>query len=240
MNDLELASACAAEIAIAVENYELLQAVKQAFKDFASDMVKTMEAKHPITAGHSQRVTTYTMFLAEKMGFGFQDMELCNYACLLHDIGKIAIPDSILTKPNRFSNEERKIMESHALWTKRILEEVKLPRELEALPIVASSHHERLNGSGYPFGLSGNEIPLPARIMAITDVFDALTSRRDYPKYDEQHTGNADPFDLERVFHILQKGEGIHFDADICELFYTNRKGLEVLMRKLHETPKQG
>ena len=238
-NDLELASACAAEIAIALENYELLQAVKQAFKDFASALVKTMEAKHPITAGHSQRVTAYTLFLAEKMGLNFQETELCHYACLLHDIGKIAIPDSILTKPGRFSEQEKKVMEGHAIWTRRILEKVRWPKGLEMLPIVASSHHERMDGSGYPEGLCGEDIPLPSRIMAVTDVFDALTSRRDYPKYDGQHTGTPDPFDLERVFNILQQNKGIHLDAHVVELLYAHRQELEALMRRLHTIPEQ-
>lgn len=237
-NDLELASACASEIAIALENYELLQTVKQAFKDFASALIKTMEAKHPITAGHSQRVTAYTLFLAEKMKLGFQDMELCHYACLLHDIGKIAIPDGILTKPGPFSEEEKSIMKDHALWTRRILEQVRWPIGLEALPLVASSHHERLNGSGYPAGLSGEEIPLLSRMMAIMNVFDALTSQRDYPKYDEQHMGDTAPLDIERTFNILKKGDGSSFDPHLLELFYIHREELLVLMKKLHEKPQ--
>ncbi len=238
-NDLALASACAAEIAIALENYELLQAVKQAFKDFASALVKTMEAKHPITAGHSQRVTGYTLFLAQKMELGFQDMELCHYACLLHDIGKTAIPDGILTKPGPFSEEEKRIMKDHAIWTRRILEQVRWPAGLETLPLVASSHHERLNGSGYPLGLLGEEIPLISRIIAIMDVFDALTSERDYPKYDGQHIGSTAPFDIERGFNILKKGEGSSFDPYILELFYVHRDELTILMKKLHEKPQQ-
>lgn len=238
INDLEMASSCAAEIAIALENYELLQAIKQAFKDFASALVKTMEAKHPITAGHSQRVTEYTLFLAGKMGLGFQDMELCHYACLLHDIGKIAIPDNILTKPGPFSEQEKTLMKDHALWTRHILEQVKWPAGLETLPLVASSHHERLNGSGYPAGLCGEEIPLLSRIMAIMDVFDALTSERDYPKYDGQHIGNTAPFDIDRVFNILKKGEGSSFDSYLLELFYVHREELTILMEKLHGKPR--
>lgn len=235
-DDLGLASACAAEIAIALENYELFQAIKQAFKDFAAALVKTMEAKHPITAGHSQRVTAYSMFLARKIGLDFQTTELCHYACLLHDIGKIAIPDHILTKSDRFSKEERKIMEDHALWTRKILEEVNWPKGLEELPLVASSHHERLDGSGYPYGLSGDGIPLPAKIIAIADVFDALTSVRDYPKYDGYHIGTKDPFDLERAFSILKAGERHHFDPHIVELLSDHREELIELMTTFKKT----
>lgn len=151
--------------------------------------------------------------------------DVCNSAPL-HDMGKIKVSDVILNKPARLTDEEFEIMKTHATEGKTIIESaMKLTSDSgylkEALNL-ATYHHEKWNGTGYPLGLSGEEIPLSARIMAISDVFDALVSRRSY----------KEPMSFEAAMQIIKEGAGTHFDPILAKLFADNADRVRVIMEE--------
>ncbi len=216
------------------ENYQLMMELGQSFESFVRALSITVDAKHPLTAGHSNRVTEYSMFLGKRIGLSEDELELLKYAALLHDIGKIGVPDAILTKKGRFTDDEREVMNTHASWTYRIISDINLPKALELVPDIASSHHEKLDGTGYPNGLVGKKIHFFSRILAVSDVFDALTSLRDYPKYDGKKTFSLDPMSMNRAFSILQNDSGSHFDPEVVEVILRERSCFEDLWKQLY------
>jgi len=213
---------------------ESMRSLENAFESMVRTLSTAIEARHPITAGHSHRVTEYSVFLGKKMGLSEEDLEVIKYAGLLHDIGKIAIPDAVLTKKGRFDAAEREVMKGHALWTLKILKPIELPKSLKSVPIIAGSHHEKMDGSGYPLGLAKNEIPHFACILAVGDVFDALTSVREYPKYEGKKELSCDPMPKDRVFGILEKDQDTHFHPEVVQTALNSRSELEALWHELH------
>lgn len=216
------------------ENYKLIMELGQSFEGFVRALSVAVDAKHPLTAGHSNRVTEYSLFLGKNIGLSEDDLELLKYSALLHDIGKIGVPDAILTKKGRFNDAERKIMNSHADWTYRIISDINLPKSLERVPDIASSHHEKLDGTGYPNHLKGEEIHFFSRILAVSDVFDALTSLRDYPKYDGEKNFGFEPMSMNRAFSILEKDSGSHFDPGVVSVILKERTCFEDLWQQLY------
>lgn len=173
--------------------------------------ISTLELKDPYTRGHSERVALFAENLAKATG-KFTEEELCDfyYACLLHDIGKVNIPDAILTKASRLTDEEYEIIKTHPIVGAKALEDVKgINNNID----VILYHHERWDGKGYPEGLVGTDIPLLARITAIADAFDAMTSSRSYRP--------ALPF--EEAHKRILEGKGTQFDPQLideyCEVF---------------------
>ena len=229
----ELAAALAAQIGVALETVELVNELRSAFESFARTLSRAVEAKHPLTAGHAVRVTEYSLLLARQLGLASADLEVLKYAGLLHDIGKIGVPDRVLTKQGQFDAEERALMNDHAMWTNRILSEIRLPRSLGEVPWVATCHHERVDGTGYPAGLRGEAIPLLSKIIAVGDVFDALTSRRDYPKYESGRVYTLDPLTLAKAFGILDRDQGTHFDRQVVAAAFAAREELASLCARL-------
>jgi len=140
-------------------------------------LVKTVEAKDPYTAGHSERVMAYALWIAETMGLSSEERHDLKVGCLMHDIGKIGIPDSILTKPDKLTDDEFRRVKEHPTIGARILEGI--PTFAGCIPVVRD-HHERLNGRGYPNGLTADELPMIVRIASVADAFDAMTSTRAY------------------------------------------------------------
>jgi len=140
-------------------------------------LVKTVEAKDPYTAGHSERVMAYSLWIAETMGLSSEELHDLKVGCLMHDIGKIGIPDSILTKPDKLTEEEFRRVKEHPTIGARILEGI--PTFAGCIPVVRD-HHERLNGRGYPNGLTEDDLPMIVRIASVADAFDAMTSTRAY------------------------------------------------------------
>jgi putative nucleotidyltransferase with HDIG domain len=161
--------------------------------------MSALDARDRETEGHSTRVSRITCLLGEEIGLSGQQLKALERGALLHDIGKIGIKDEILHKPGKLTDEEWKVMRIHPDIGARIVEGI--PFLQDTLPIIRY-HHERWDGSGYPVGLKSNEIPLPARIFAIADVFDALTSKRTY-----RNKSSA-----EEAIEYLRSQSGIQFD----------------------------
>ena len=136
-----------------------------------------VDSKHPLTAGHSDRIADYAVRLAEDLHLNDDDLEILRIASLLHDIGKVGVPDFILTKPGPLTVEERAVVNQHPILGENLCAPLKSLRQV--LPVIRH-HHERMDGSGYPDGLRGRQIPLKARILQIADIFDALTTDRPY------------------------------------------------------------
>ena len=218
-DDENLLKSLASQMAISIENAQLIDELKLSFESSIRTLSATVDARHHLTAGHSERVTEYSMMIARRMGIGPEEGELIKYAGLLHDIGKIGIKDAILLKSGQFTAAERIEMEMHAVRAKEILDNFHFSKALSQVPFIASHHHERFDGSGYPDRLRGEDIPLGARILATADVFDALTSARDYPKYTETETISYDPMPLPKVLHILKSGAGSQFDPAVAAAF---------------------
>lgn len=168
-------------------------------------IARTIDAKDEYTNGHSLRVGLYSRQIAENMGMEPGEVENIYYIALLHDIGKIAIPDRILNKPGRLDDEEFKIMKSHTTRGAEILKGIStIPQIIEG----AKSHHEKYDGSGYPEGLKGENIPLVARIICCADCFDAMASKRVYKK----------PFSLEVIIGEFERCSGTQFDPEIAKI----------------------
>lgn len=146
-------------------------------KSVVLSLAHSIEAKHSLTDGHSHRLAEHAMQLGESLGLSEEDLQELRLGCLLHDIGKVAVPDNILLKPGRLNAEETDIVREHPVTGEKICASVKCLRPI--LPLIRH-HHERMDGSGYPDGLFGEEIPLKARIMQVADIYDALTSDRPY------------------------------------------------------------
>lgn len=180
------------------EEEESRKTIEQTLKLFAN----TIEAKDLYTSGHSARVSWYVRELAKKMGLSSKEQESVYYTAIIHDIGKIGIPDKILSKPGSLEKDEMDVMRKHAIKGGEIL------HGFNSLPDVADivrHHHERYDGTGYPDGLAGNDIPLFSRIICIADCFDAMTSDRCYRKR----------LPIEKVVDELKENSGSQFDPDI-------------------------
>ena len=161
------------------------------------------------TGYHIERVGDYAAVLAEAMGKSRRYAELLRAAAPMHDIGKIGIPQSILQKKGKLTDEEWTVMRQHPLIGEQILADSRAPL-IQLAAELAGSHHEKWDGSGYPRNLSGEAIPLSGRIVAVADVFDALTTERCYKP----------AFPLETAYAILKEGSGQHFDPTVVETFF--------------------
>ncbi len=156
---------------------ERLASSQRLYEETIMALAKTVDAKDPYTRGHSQRVATYAKFLAYRLDWSEEDQQRIYYMGLLHDIGKIGIPETILRKTSRLTDEEYAIIKRHTIIGYNILNYV---AEFPELKIGARWHHERYDGHGYPDGLAGESIPVFARIIAVADTYDAMTSKRSY------------------------------------------------------------
>jgi HD-GYP domain-containing protein (c-di-GMP phosphodiesterase class II) len=153
------------------------------------------------------------------MNLSAKELEIIKYAGLLHDIGKVGIKDDVLLKCGSFTPAEKAEMETHTIKTRDILENFRFSKTLAQVPFVAAHHHEWFDGEGYPDGLMGEDIPLGSRILAVADVFDALTSLRDYPKYTSAETMGLSCMPLNEVLDTINSGAGTQFDARVVAAF---------------------
>lgn len=175
--DLELYSALANQIAIAIENASLYKELDELFLSSIRAIVEAIDAKDPYTKGHSARVVEYALLIGEGMNLDKEILKDLELSAVLHDVGKIGIPDKILSKPGLLTEEEYAYMKKHPELGAEIVEPIKKLKKL--VPNILH-HHEKYDGTGYPAGLKGDKIPLGARIIAIADSFDAMTSDRPY------------------------------------------------------------
>ena len=202
------------------ELHETLKALTEAhhqIKELSLEIIfrlsRAAEYRDEHTGEHIQRMAHYSAIIARRLGLNEEAVESILYAAPLHDIGKIGIPDRVLLKPGPLDEREWKIMKKHTEIGAEILRGTR-SGFAKVGQIVALYHHERWDGTGYPYGLKGTEIPLAARIVAIADVFDALTSDRPYRK----------AFSVEEAFKIIEQGMGTHFDPQASAVFLEARE----------------
>jgi putative two-component system response regulator len=188
-----------------------IKELQGAYRDTIHRLVLAAEYKDEDTGDHIVRMTRYSALLAEKLGMSNKEVQNIRFSAPMHDVGKIGIPDNILMKPGKLTNEEFDFMKTHANIGAKILVNSKA-EILQLAHQVAISHHEKWNGRGYPQGLSGDKIPIAGRIVGLADVFDALTSKRPY----------KDPYPLDVACDIIRKEHGQHFDPDVADVFLEN------------------
>ena len=218
-SDLSLLMGIASVIGISIRNAELIEARDRQYRSILQVLAASIDARDPLTAGHSEKVTEYSLGICDELGLDREYREMIRVAGLLHDYGKLAVPDAILKKPGRLTTEEYEEVKTHSTKTRQILEQINFEGILSQVPLIAGAHHEKMDGSGYPDGLKGDEIPLGARIIAVADFFEAITAKRHY----------RDPMPIEKALQLLNEEAVEHLDPHIVAAFlkYFNRLHLQ-------------
>jgi len=206
--DLKMFQAAAGYVAILLENASLYEDQHDMFLGTVRALTASIDAKDPYTCGHSERVADLAASLARALGLNTDAVERIRIAGLVHDIGKIGVPEAILRKPGRLTDDEVVAMKSHPAIGHRILQDIK--QLADVLPGVLH-HHERYDGKGYPQGLAGEGIPLSARIIALADSFDAMSSNRTYRA----------ALPRAKVLSEIRACAGAQFDPRMAEVFVT-------------------
>ncbi|MDP3427234.1 MAG: response regulator [Humidesulfovibrio sp.] len=207
-----------------VELEEARLATVRAHMETIRKLSSAAEYKDEDTASHILRMSRYCAVIAEQAGLDADAVDLILYSSPMHDIGKMGIPDAILLKPGKLNEEEWQIMRLHTIMGKDILDD-STSRYLEIGAVIAATHHEKWDGSGYPRGLAGVDIPLFGRICAVADVFDALTTRRPY----KEALSNAE------ANEIMTKGRGKHFDPALLDIFLSNFPLIEAIQQEYRD-----
>jgi putative nucleotidyltransferase with HDIG domain len=216
-DDLHLADALAANVSAGIESAELLRKQHDLFLNTITILAQAVEMRDNYTGGHTARVAAYSAMLACQLNVSESDMELIRIGTPLHDIGKIGIPDAILNKPDKLTTAEFEMMKTHTVKGAEILATIP---DLHAVIPIVRSHHERWDGRGYPDGLAGNAISHLARIVAVADAFDAMTSDRPYRK----------GMSGEVAFAEVEKQSGKQFDPNAAAAFLAIRQRVLVEM----------
>ncbi len=236
-NDEDLLVAIGGSASIALENAQLFEQQKELYKEqkllfesFINTLASSIDARDKITAGHSTRVKLYAMLIVDALGLDNKTKEIIEKAATLHDIGKIGIRDSVLQKEGKLTADEYKHIQEHVKITHNILENICLNEDFKQISEIACSHHEKYDGTGYYRHLKGEEIPYGGRILAVSDVFDAITSKRHY----------RDKMPIADVIDILLKGAGSHFDKQLVDVFLTipSNKIVKVFLTENHNKLK--
>jgi HD-GYP domain-containing protein (c-di-GMP phosphodiesterase class II) len=204
--DVEILLALANHIAVAIENAGLYRDLRETFLSTVEALSETIEKRDPYTGGHTRRVKEYSLAIGREMGLGRNELEELHLSAILHDIGKIGIRDAVLLKADTLSSDEFEEMTAHSGFGVEILSHIK---RLDGLMPAIRSHHEKVDGTGYPDRIGGGEIPLHARILAVADAFDAMTSDRPYRK------GRS----IEDALAELREFSGSQFDPAIVDTF---------------------
>ena len=221
----------ASSAAVAVENAQLVTAQKRLWLSLIETLATTVDARDQQTAGHSKRVTRYAVIIGTELGLSDDALERLQAAALLHDYGKIAVRDRFLQKPGKLDDAEFAYMKAHAEKTAEFLSHLDFPPDMREVPEIAAQHHERMDGTGYPKGLRGDQILVGARIVAAADIFDALTAPRYYkPAYS-----------LERTLEIMDGMSGPHLDPVVMAAVHRAVPALERTIEELRSTwPQAG
>ncbi|RMD62111.1 MAG: HD-GYP domain-containing protein [Planctomycetota bacterium] len=204
--DMKLLDAASAYLLVLIENTALYDEQRAMFLGTLEALTAAIDAKDPYTRGHSQRVAHLSMRLAMAMGLDEHTVERLRIAGLVHDIGKIGVPEAVLQKPGRLTDEEFRLIKLHPEIGQRILKDI--PQMEDVLPAVLH-HHERWDGGGYPEGLKREQIPLYARVVALADAFDAMRSTRTYRKSKRRSD----------VLDEIRRNAGVQFDPDLVDVF---------------------
>ena len=204
-HQLELLAAIGRQAGLAIQRARLFEDMEGLFYSCVRTLVSSIEAKDQYTHGHSERVTAFAVTIAEEMALDAETMDNVRLGALLHDVGKIGVAEKILTKPSRLTPEEVKIIRQHPARGAEILSHI---RNIPGVVAAARHHHEMYNGLGYPDGLAGQEIPQTARVVALADAFDAMTSNRSYRRN----------FDVGEAVSEFTRCSGDQFDPEVCEV----------------------
>ena len=219
--DQELLEALASHAALSIENAQLYREKERLLRSVVRTLAAAIDARDPVTAGHSERVTLLALNMARELGLSDEVTKIVELAANLHDVGKLGVRDNVLLKPDKLTLDEYEQMKSHARYTHKILSEIEFPMGLRKVPWEASLHHEKLDGTGYPEGRAGEQLGIVTRILAIADVYDALVS------YDRPY---KKALTVEEAEAILREGKGSHFDPDLVDLF---------VEKKLHQVERR-
>ncbi|HSB12101.1 MAG TPA: HD domain-containing phosphohydrolase [Blastocatellia bacterium] len=206
---LDFLTAVARQAGLAMENLFLLDEQRRSLESFIGTLAASLDARDDNTAGHSARVAAIASGIAGEIGLSEEDVRAVYYAGLLHDYGKIGVRDDVLLKPAELTAEEYELIKEHPLHTFRLLSKIRFPADLADVPLVAASHHERWNGSGYPRGLSREQIPLGSRIVAVADAYDAITEERCY----------SEPMSPEDALSQITMRSSTYFDPVVIDAF---------------------
>lgn len=208
-SDLSLFMGIASSIGNSLKTAELFEIKEKQFKSTFEVLASSIDARDTLTAGHSENVAKFSVSICQKMGLDTEYTEVVRLAALFHDYGKIGIPDSILKKEGPLTDDEYVQIQSHAKKTREILEKITFEGSYQKIPKIAGAHHEHMDGSGYPDGLIGMEIPLGARIIAVSDYYEALTAKRHY----------RNPMSIFSAVTQLILASGDHLDEEIVNIF---------------------
>lgn len=208
-SDISLLMGIASVIGISLRNAELIEAKVRQFNSVLQVLAASIDARDSLTSGHSEKVTEYVVGICNELRLSRNDCESTRVAALLHDYGKIGVPDAILKKPALLSPEEYDIVKTHADKSREILERINFEGIYYKVPEIAGAHHEKVDGSGYPKGLKGRAIPLGARIIAVADYFEAITAKRHY----------REPMPIDDAMVLMRKECGKQFDKWIVDAF---------------------
>src|SRR6266496_5829352 len=207
--DVKILTAIASQAAVAIENAQLVQALQESYETTLEGWAAALDLRDKETEGHSQRVTLLAVQLAQEMGVSKEALTYLRQGALLHDIGKMAVPDRILHKHGPLTDHEKAIMRQHPVNAYNMLFPIAHLRSALDIPYC---HHEKWDGSGYPRGLKGEEIPLTSRIFTAVDVWDGLTSGRPY----------REAWSHEEAIRYIRENSGLYFDPKVVDVFLNN------------------
>jgi HD-GYP domain-containing protein (c-di-GMP phosphodiesterase class II) len=208
-SDLTLMMGIASIVGISIRNAALIESKVRQFNSILFVLAASIDARDFLTAGHSEKVMEFSIGICYELALPEEYTEMIRVAALLHDYGKIGVPDSILKKSGKLTPEEYHEIQTHAAKTQTILERISFEGIYSKIPEIAGCHHEKLDGSGYPKGLRGEEIPLGARIIAVADFFEAITAKRHY----------REPMQIDEAMELLTKEADIRLDGKIIRAF---------------------
>lgn len=210
-SDISLLMGIASVLGISLRNAELVESKTRQFNSVLQVLAASIDARDTLTAGHSEKVMEYAVGICHELCLSRDECETIRVAALLHDYGKIGVPDAILQKMGRLNPDEYEIVKTHAQKTREILEQINFEGIYRAIPDIAGAHHEKIDGSGYPNGLKGQEIPFGAKILAVADYFEAITAKRHY----------RDPMSAYEAMEIMRGECDKHFDKRILDAFFS-------------------
>ncbi len=227
-SDLELLVALAGPAGVAIKNAQFVRKLEKAYADTLLVLANAIEMRDHYTVGHTWRVTNFTIEVAKELGWSEEKLKEVRMGGVLHDVGKIAVDDAILRKPDRLTDEEFEKIKVHPEKGAQLLENVEF---LQPLIPYCLYHHERYDGKGYPHGLKGEEIPIEGRALAVGDTFDAITSNRPYRK-------GLDP---EKAIQIIEENKGTQFDPECADALircYRNGK-IDRILQDYHKSSER-